>query len=216
MSALKKYTLHANQQKGHSSTLLKRTAACVLCAAAIVLAGCQTSMEQTAVSSGVEYWQQMQQKLGTVSHYALSGRLGMSGSTRFSANFTLQGEGDNYRLELTSPFGATIAWLKVQPGHAELFSEGKTYTAPDAQSLFYDTFNLNLPLSSLRQVVLGLIGPASILSSSGQLMSTAQDGFVVQYISFAEFSGYALPTELNVSKDKMFLKIKINEVQSIG
>lgn len=189
--------------------------AAVLGLTALIFGGCQTAQEPTAIVSSAAYWQQMQQKLQQVTRYQLSGRLGVSGSTRFSANFTLTANQDNYELELTSPFGATLANLTVKPGEAILVADGKTYQAADAQSLFYETFNLDLPLSSLRTLSLGLIGPASILLPDGQLLSSAQDGFVVNYQHFKEFDGYALPTDLNVNKGQLYIKLKVNEVAYI-
>ncbi len=191
-------------------------AAAAISATALFFAGCQTSLEPQSVVSSPDYWQSMQQKLAALSHFSLSGRLGMTGSTRFSSNFTLNAEGDSYTLELTSSFGNRLALLTVKPGKAILTADGKTYTATDAQSLFFDTFKLELPLSSLKGLVLGLIGPASLLRPDGQLLSTAQDGFVVNYEEFQSFNGYALPTRMTALKDRMVLKIQVNEVASIG
>ena len=89
-------------------------------ATALFLTGCQTALEPAAISGSPEYWQQMQQKLAQVQTYNLSVRLGVSGETRFSANFNLQGTGDTYTLVLTSSLGSELAKLTVKPGEARL------------------------------------------------------------------------------------------------
>ena len=184
-------------------------------ATALFLTGCQTALEPAAISGSPEYWQQMQQKLAQVQTYNLSGRLGVSGETRFSANFNLQGTGDTYTLVLTSSLGSELAKLTVKPGEAVLLSDGKVYQAQTPDHLFKDAFALDLPGSALKQLFLGQAGQASILRPDGQLMSTAQGGFIADYQSFAEFNGYALPTDIRISKDRLFIKIKVNEVSAI-
>lgn len=193
---------------------LIKTAALGL-AAALFLAGCQSGLESAAVSAGAAYWQQMQQKLSAVQHLNIRGRLGLTGNTSFSANFALILDQDNIQLTLSTPFGLTLARLEVSPAGAFLDDGSQIYTAPSADLLLQNLFGLDIPAAELRNILLGLNAAQARTTPEGQLVSALYSGFTVNYERYAEFSGYALPTQLLVQQDDLNLRLSISEVMEI-
>lgn len=199
----------------NSTKLLKQGLCALFCAGLLFTTGCQTSIEETTVASSPEYWSAMQQKLQQVKSYTIAGRIGMSGAARFSANFKVTGAGDDYKLVLTSSFGNILAELKVNADGAVLTADGRSYEDVNANNLLLQVFQLQIPVQQLKPIVLGLIGPASIIGPDGQLMNSVYDGFIVTYSKFSQYNGFALPSDFLIDKGDIHIKVKVSGVESI-
>ncbi len=196
--------------------MMKKSIAAVLgLAAALILGGCQSGLESTAVSTDAAYWQQMQQKLSAVSHLSLRGRLGLSGETRFSANFALICDQDRLQLTLSSPFGLTLARLEATAQGAFLDDGTQILSAPSADLLLLQLLGRSIPAERLRDIILGLDADQAQTSPQGQLLSALYSGFAVSYDRYSEFRGYALPTLLTVQQNDITLRLSISEVLEI-
>lgn len=195
--------------------LLKQSLCALFCAGLLFTTGCQTTVEETTIASSPEYWSEMQGKLQQVKSYALTGRLGMSGAARFSANFKLTGDADSYKLVLTSSFGNTLAELTVNENGAKLIADSRTYEAKDANDLMFQVFQLEIPAQQLKPIMLGLIGPASIIGPDGEIMNSVYDGFIVTYMKFSEYDNFALPSDFLIDKGDIHIKVKLSGVEHI-
>lgn len=180
----------------------------------VCLAGCQQTAQQSEPVGPIS-WSALQEQLQQVHSVSVAGRLSMTGSARFSANFSAQCEGDKSTLVLTSPFGSEIARLSVVPGHASLIYDSHTYEAASATELFRQQFNLAIPADSLRQVILGLPGSRAIISPDGQVETSLVDGFAVNYERFGFFNQLPVPVQYSIVQGNNQLQVRVNEVRTL-
>ncbi len=87
----------------------------------------------------------------------------ISDDQKVYARFFWQQTGqDRYRLLLTNPLGSTELELNAQPGNVQLVdNKGQRYTADDAEEMIGKLTGMPIPLNSLRQWILGLLGDAT-------------------------------------------------------
>lgn len=186
-----------------------------------LLAGCAglTSREALEGQGDAQRWQAHKQQISSLDAWQISGKVGIrapkdSGSGTL---FWLQRQ-DYSDIRLSGPLGRGAARLTGRPGAIllEVANQGR-YQAESPEQLLQDQLGLNLPVSHLLWWIRGLPSPNSksrlTLDSQSHLAQLSQDGWKVEYLSYAEQNGYWLPERIKLSGFDLQVTLVIKDWQ---
>ncbi len=186
-----------------------------------LLAGCAglTSKEALEGQGDAQSWQAHKQRISSLDAWQINGKVGIrapkdSGSGTL---FWLQRQ-DYYDIRLSGPLGRGAARLTGRPGEIllEVANQGR-YQAASPEQLLQDQLGLNLPVSHLLWWIRGLPSPdsKSRLNLDGQshLAQLSQDGWYVEYLSYAEQNGFWLPERIKLSGFDLQVTLVIKDWQ---
>jgi outer membrane lipoprotein LolB len=186
-----------------------------------LLAGCAglTSKEALEGQGNAQSWQAHKQRISSLDAWQINGKVGIrapkdSGSGTL---FWLQRQ-DYYDIRLSGPLGRGAARLTGRPGEIllEVANQGR-YQAASPEQLLQDQLGLNLPVSHLLWWIRGLPSPdsKSRLNLDGQshLAQLSQDGWYVEYLSYAEQNGFWLPERIKLSGFDLQVTLVIKDWQ---
>lgn len=187
----------------------------------ILLAGCAglTSREALEGQGDSALWQAHKQQVGSLDAWQISGKVGIrapkdSGSGTL---FWLQRQ-DYYDIRLSGPLGRGAARLTGRPGAIllEVANQGR-YRAASPEALLQQQLGLNLPVSHLLWWIRGLPSPNSksrlTLDGDSRLAQLRQDGWEVDYLSYAEQNGFWLPERLKLNGHDLQVTLVIKDWQ---
>ncbi|KFX69551.1 membrane protein [Pseudomonas taeanensis MS-3] len=187
----------------------------------VLLAGCSslTSREALEGQGDPARWQAHKQQVGSLDAWQISGKVGIrapkdSGSGTL---FWLQRQ-DYYDIRLSGPLGRGAARLTGRPGAIllEVANQGR-YKAASPEALLQQQLGLNLPVSHLLWWIRGLPAPNSksrlTLDGDSRLAQLRQDGWEVDYLSYAEQNGFWLPERLKLNGHDLQVTLVIKDWQ---
>ncbi|EAR56499.1 hypothetical outer membrane lipoprotein LolB [Photobacterium sp. SKA34] len=177
-----------------------------------LLSGCA----QTPKSTQKVDWETHQTQLKRLTDYQAKGVFGyLSPEQRISLTFNWKNHGDGYQLILTKMY-KTVLNLNAEPGNVTLIDpDGKTYHGTDAAQLVKQLTGIELPLSQMRDWLIGLPTAADTyqLNNNDQVAFLAKEinGQVweMHYNTYNDQSP-ALPTQMVLNQGKLKIKIKIS------
>ncbi|MGL9760531.1 MAG: lipoprotein insertase outer membrane protein LolB [Symbiopectobacterium sp.] len=164
-------------------------------------------------------WLQHKQQVQQLSQYQIVGKFSyLSDSKKLSANFFWQESSmQRYSLLLTNPFGGTELELRAQPDSIQLTDgQGKRYIGKDAEYMLSQLTGMRIPLTNLRQWMIGLPGAAQKFTLDKHVrLSTAilvQNGLTweVKYFGYDDSVTPTLPNALELTQSERRIKLKIN------
>jgi len=171
-----------------------------------LLAGCAGFGTREALQGqgNPQQWSAHKAQLTQLDGWQIDGKVGIrapkdSGSGTL---FWLQRQ-DYYDIRLSGPLGRGAARLTGRPGKVmlEVANQGR-YEATTPEQLLGDQLGWNLPVSHLIWWVRGLPAPDTksklTLDGNSRLASLEQDGWSVEYLSYTEQNGYALPDRIKL------------------
>jgi outer membrane lipoprotein LolB len=186
-----------------------------------LLAGCAglTSREALEGQGDAQSWQAHKQRISLVDAWQINGKVGIrapqdSGSGTL---FWLQRQ-DYFDIRLSGPLGRGAARLTGRPGdiQLEVANQGR-YQAESAEQLLREQLGLNLPVSHLFWWIRGLPSPDSKsrlnLDSQSHLAQLYQDGWHVEFLSYAEQNGFWLPERIKLSGFDLQVTLVIKDWQ---
>ena len=186
-----------------------------------LLTGCAglTSKEALEGQGDAQSWQAHKQRISSLDAWQINGKVGIrapkdSGSGTL---FWLQRQ-DYYDIRLSGPLGRGAARLTGRPGEIllEVANQGR-YQAASPEQLLQDQLGLHLPVSHLLWWIRGLPSPdsKSRLNLDGQshLAQLSQDGWYVEYLSYAEQNGFWLPERIKLSGYDLQVTLVIKDWQ---
>jgi outer membrane lipoprotein LolB len=186
-----------------------------------LLAGCAglTSREALEGQGDAQSWQAHKQRISLVDAWQINGKVGIrapqdSGSGTL---FWLQRQ-DYFDIRLSGPLGRGAARLTGRPGdiQLEVANQGR-YQAESAEQLLREQLGLNLPVSHLFWWIRGLPSPDSKsrlnLDSQSHLAQLQQDGWHVEFLSYAEQNGFWLPERIKLSGFDLQVTLVIKDWQ---
>lgn len=186
-----------------------------------LLTGCAglTSREALEGQGNAQSWQAHKQRISSLDAWQINGKVGIrapkdSGSGTL---FWLQRQ-DYYDIRLSGPLGRGAARLTGRPGEIllEVANQGR-YQAASPEQLLQDQLGLNLPVSHLLWWIRGLPSPDSKsrlnLDSQSHLAQLSQDGWHVEYLSYAEQNGFWLPERIKLSGFDLQVTLVIKDWQ---
>ncbi len=188
--------------------------------AALVLTACSiTPPKGPGKSPDSPQWQQHQQEVRALNQYQTRGAFAyLSDQQKVYARFFWQQTGqDRYRLLLLNPLGSTEMELIAQPGSAQVTdNKGQKYTGTDAEEMIGKLTGMPIPITSLRQWILGLPGDATDYKLDDQYrlseVNYSQNGksWKVVYGGYDSSSKPALPSSLELTEGSQRIKLKMD------
>ncbi len=149
--------------------------------------------------------------------YSLTGRIAVhQGEQRYSAGIAWQHDALRDEILLSSPLGQGIAELTRDAGGARLtMSDRKEYSASDWEGLSARMFGFPLPLSLLPRWVVADAPEGATLDASGRPKHFVAAGWTVDYPDYENEAESALPQWVELKRDDIELKLKIDEWQIV-
>ncbi len=188
--------------------------------AALVLTACSiTPPKGPGKSPDSPQWRQHQQAVRALNQYQTRGAFAyLSDQQKVYARFFWQQTGqDRYRLLLLNPLGSTEMELIAQPGSAQVTdNKGQKYTGTDAEEMIGKLTGMPIPITSLRQWILGLPGDATDYKLDDQYrlseVNYSQNGksWKVVYGGYDSNSKPALPSSLELTEGNQRIKLKMD------
>jgi outer membrane lipoprotein LolB len=186
-----------------------------------LLGGCTsfTSREAIEGQGNAAQWKAHKTQISALDAWQINGKVGIrapkdSGSGTL---FWLQRQ-DYYDIRLSGPLGRGAARLTGRPGAIllEVANQGR-YQAESPEALLEEQLGWRLPVSHLLWWVRGLPAPDSrsrvTLDADSQLARLEQDGWQVEYLSYAEQNGYSLPERIKLHGENLDVTLVIKDWQ---
>lgn len=186
-----------------------------------LLGGCTsfTSREAIEGQGNAAQWKAHKTQISALDAWQINGKVGIrapkdSGSGTL---FWLQRQ-DYYDIRLSGPLGRGAARLTGRPGAIllEVANQGR-YEAESPEALLEEQLGWRLPVSHLLWWVRGLPAPDSksrvTLDANSQLARLEQDGWQVEYLSYAEQNGYSLPERIKLHGENLDVTLVIKDWQ---
>ena len=186
-----------------------------------LLAGCAGfgARESVQGQGNQAQWREHKAQMTGIDGWQINGKIGIrapkdSGSGTL---FWLQRQ-DYYDIRLSGPLGRGAARLTGSPGKVslEVANQGR-YEAPTPEVLLEEQLGWNLPVSHLNWWVRGLPAPDSksrlTLDTDSRLANLDQDGWQVEYLSYAEQNGFWLPERIKLHGADLDVTLVIKEWQ---
>ncbi len=186
-----------------------------------LLTGCAglTNREAIEGQGNPQLWKAHKAQISALDAWQINGKVGIrapkdSGSGTL---FWLQRQ-DYYDIRLSGPLGRGAARLTGRPGAIllEVANQGR-YEAESPEALLEEQLGWRLPVSHLQWWVRGLPAPDSksrvTLDSNSQLARLQQDGWDVEYLSYAEQNGYSLPQRIKLHGTNLDVTLVIKDWQ---
>ncbi|WP_305837609.1 lipoprotein insertase outer membrane protein LolB [Photobacterium leiognathi] len=178
-----------------------------------LLSGCAQTPQDTQKVD----WKTHQTQLKRLTDYQAKGVFGFySPEQRIQLTFNWKNHNDEYQLILIKMF-KTVLNLNSKPNNVTLVDpDGKTYHGTDATQLVKEITGLQLPLSQMRDWLIGLPTGADTyqLNNNDQVAYLAKDinGQVweMHYNTYNDQSP-ALPTQMILSQGELQVRIKISQ-----
>ncbi|MFZ5958048.1 lipoprotein insertase outer membrane protein LolB [Pseudomonas knackmussii] len=190
-------------------------------AALLMLAGCAglTSHESLEGQGNATTWKAHKERVAALDGWQIDGKVGIrapkdSGSGTL---FWLQRQG-YYDIRLSGPLGRGAARLTGREGAVTLEVAGQgRYQAESPEALLEQQLGWRLPVSHLLWWVRGLPAPDSksrlTLDGDSHLARLEQDGWNVEYSSYAQQDGYWLPERLKLRGQDLDVTLVIKSWQ---
>ncbi|WP_305417226.1 lipoprotein insertase outer membrane protein LolB [Photobacterium leiognathi] len=177
-----------------------------------LLSGCAQTPQDTQKVD----WKTHQTQLKSLTDYQAKGVFGFySPEQRIQLTFNWKNHNDEYQLILIKMF-KTVLNLNSKPNNVTLVDpDGKTYHGTDATQLVKEITGLQLPLSQMRDWLIGLPTGADTyqLNNNDQVAYLAKDinGQVweMHYNTYNDHTP-ALPTQMILSQGELQVRIKIS------
>ncbi|GIU42674.1 outer-membrane lipoprotein LolB [Shewanella sairae] len=142
---------------------------------------------------------------------------------RFSTNLYWLHSPERDELKLTTMLGTTVLSLSSQAGLVTLEVDGNTYQDTDAQRLLTRVSGWSIPIDSLPLWITGqLTADDKLISSDSQqrpikLINAEQfPPWEVEFNSWQTQSGAEVPRLLELQRDKVRLKLQLNQWQALA
>lgn len=184
----------------------------------VMLAGCASVPGTAPLGPPNEAaWQVRRAQLEKLADWELQGRVGiLNGKDGGSGSMDWKQQGDILDFSFRGPFGAGA--LEVQ-GDANVLwvrsSRGDDFITTDPERDFARRLRVPLPVLSMRYWMVGIPDPHASFSHTvddrGHLVMLTQRGWQVDYRNYARFDGYDLPTRMLLRRDRVRIKIAIND-----
>jgi outer membrane lipoprotein LolB len=189
---------------------LRRLAALAL----LLLAACRTLPPALPAQTS---WDVRRPALQARQHFQLQGRVAVAaGSEGFNANLRWLQDGDHSQLTLEGPLGVGGAQVTASRNQLTLVtSRGERIESDAAHAELQARLGFDPPLSALRYWVLGVPEPGqpateALDSAQQRLSGLTQDGWHVDYVSYASESGEPLPSKLTLQRDSVRVKLLVD------
>lgn len=160
-------------------------------------------------------WDIRQTRLQQLNFWHLQGQMGIfTQDTRNSASLNWQQTADNYRINLSGPFGVHLMTIERDNGLTTLtLDDAKKYRHHDTQRLVNELSPVQIPVDELRAWIIGIpLTDDYQLDNFGRVTKAQHpQGWALSYQGYKKIDGIWLPQKINIQKDDIRIKISIKE-----
>lgn len=151
---------------------------------------------------------------GSIGSFSLEGRIAArQGERPYHAGISWRHGAQEDAILLTGPLGQGIAELTRDHQGARLVTaEGRTYQAADWAALAEEVLGLTLPLKELPHWLAARVDARS-RDEQGRPRRALADGWIIDYLSYESEQPDALPTLMEMQRDDIDLRLKIDQWQ---
>lgn len=182
------------------------------------LSACTTSTAPTSVETKLPPGKK-QLALKDIHNWRLNGKIAVQTShDSGSATVNWIQRQSYYSIALSGPLGSHSMLLMGQPGTVTLkASDGKSYHASSPEQLLAAQWGFNVPVSHLNYWIRGLPVPGISANTRydqyGRLIALTQQGWHVEFLSYADKGGLYLPDRLSITSSALKVKIIVYDWQ---
>lgn len=205
---------------------MKQSYSALLCAGALVVAGCTHQPKPATPGSVVNpkaggaeaAWVERQRVLTQMHQWQLKGRVGLQlreQSWSFGLDWAQRGN-SQYEMQIQNPLTGSLMATVMETGSQVTLkaADGKTYQDTDAERLLARQLKMNLPLKNLQYWARGIPSPNVAvdnvkLDAAGRPIRLQQAGWVVDYPSYEGSGSQALPSKIQLEKASERIKAKV-------
>ncbi|WP_120994590.1 lipoprotein insertase outer membrane protein LolB [Stutzerimonas urumqiensis] len=193
----------------------------LLSLAIVLLAGCAglTTDEVTQGEGDPRAWKEHRERIAGIDGWQISGKMGIRAPNDSGSGtlFWLQRQ-DYFDIRLSGPLGRGAARLTGRPDDVTLEVAGRgRFQAESPEALLEAQLGWRLPVSNLLWWVRGLPAPdrprTLDIGVDGALERLRQDGWNVEYLSYATHDGYRLPERIKLSGQNLAITLVIKQWQ---
>lgn len=189
--------------------------------ASLLLTACglHTQPQKPGQSPTSAQWHQHQQAVEKITQYQTRGAFAwLSDRQKVYARFNWQQSApDRYRLLLTNPLGSTELQLDQQGQVAQIVdNKGKRYVSNDAAQMISQLTGMTIPLSNLRQWMMGLPGEATDYQLDDRYrlreVNFIEEGkqWHVTYLGYHDEQNPQLPANIELQQGDQRIKLKMD------
>lgn len=187
---------------------------------AILLAGCATSPPTSLPSS----WEDQKRHVLALERWTAQGKIALRNSNAAeSATLRWRQDGTDSQLKLSGPLGVgtTLIDSDGQTMRVEQGSDVRLLDVSTPEAIFQNT-GWHLPLRALPYWLRGIPSPdypidaLDLDEAQSTLLTLQQDGWLISYNAYADFSGATLPTRIVAERDSMRLKVIVRQWRDLA
>ncbi len=182
----------------------------------LLIAGCATAPVKTSGEVPAQAWDTRRAELQQRDSFELKGRLAVaSGKEGFNARLRWEQQGANSSLALDGPMGVGGVRISSNGSDLEVLnSRGQRLDSEAARAEIETRLGFEPPLASLRYWVLGVPNPSmpaeETLDSQQRLERLVQDGWDIEYMSYAAFDGNWLPVRMTLRRNDVRVRVFVD------
>lgn len=187
---------------------------------AALAAGCASAPPPPPpVANPTQVWQHREAQLSRIAYWHLHGRVAVRHDNEaWNINLDWRQRGQDYRIQLSGPFGAGEVRLIGNAAGVELKdSDDRSYYADNPEALLHERTGVTMPVADLRYWILGLSTPEQTrvprLDDQGRLAFLEQNQWRVRFKRYTDVNGVQLPDKIFISKpgEKIDVRLVVDE-----
>nr|VFK55170.1 MAG: outer membrane lipoprotein LolB [Candidatus Kentron sp. TUN]VFK58979.1 MAG: outer membrane lipoprotein LolB [Candidatus Kentron sp. TUN]VFK61262.1 MAG: outer membrane lipoprotein LolB [Candidatus Kentron sp. TUN] len=185
----------------------------------ILLTACATSPTPLPVSVADPdaTWQARNRKLADLREWSIAGRIAIrTDDDGWNVNMHWRQQGDDYRIRFNAPLALGAAEIvRNSRGVVLRTTNRRTFHAADPESLLFDTLGWYIPISGLRNWILGCPEKDTPIDnveidSAGRSKQLNQSGWEIRYLSYRRIGNIELPIRLELENIRFGARIRIS------
>jgi len=184
----------------------------------LLLAGCagQATLPGLTPPERAQAWQTHQAAVAGLDEWALFGRISVSTEEGgWNGKLRWRQAEKRFLMAFELPMGIGAARLRNEGGGVVMqTTNGKVFTAPDAESLLYQFIGMHLPVAGLRYWVTGLPQPGAPsrleYDAAGRLARLRQAGWDIRYGNYVRVQDVDLPRKVLIENSLLNVRLLID------
>lgn len=188
----------------------------LVCAAALLLGGCTTLMQQDNGQQRAESnWAAHRAAIEQIKQFSLQGRVASGGTFGITGDLRWRQNADgSFDLRLSGPFGAGAVAIAGTKNLVEVKTGKGSCTTADPEGWIKEKMGWTFPVAGLRWWVLGLPAPHSgaqlELAIDGRPKALTQDGWRLDYGEYQNAGGVLLPRKFEIANSEVKIKVIVD------
>jgi outer membrane lipoprotein LolB len=181
----------------------------------LLLVACKTLPPARAPSAD-EPWEARRAALQSREHFDLTGRIAVAAAQEgFNAKLRWQQQGKQSELALDGPLGVGGVRIESNGDAIKVInSRGEQLDSESAKREIEARLGFDPPIASLRYWVLGVPDPSrpadEVLGDSKRLATLKQDGWQIEYASYADVQGEARPSKVTMTREDIRVRLVVD------